>query len=325
MGIRLCAGYSGKMEDLKKLAACPSRLKSVYAGGVDGMFAGGRPLYMGSRKDLGDQVVYAHNHDMKFEVALNAPVNVPEYSDTQWWRALKTYLRELSDLGVDGVIVSQPLVMEAVKTETDMQLIVSTICEVMTARGALYYEKMGADVIIPSMNANMNPDELLLMNRSLKHAKLRIMVNERCLGDCPWRKAHFDQVAERAHNRTYNYDRYFLNCHRMFHREPHLLLANNAIRPEDLVHYENITQDFKIVGRQAPIADTLLRIRAYSEGSFDGNYVRLLVSRLAPHLEIPNKALDGLIEKKWSCSKICSECNHCRKLFEAVGRFVDDA
>lgn len=323
MGIRLCVGYSGKIEDLEQIVNCSSPVGSVYAGGLEGQFAGGRPLYMTSLKALAKQVEFAHRHDVEYEVALNAPAVAPEFSDKQWWREMEAYLHELETLGVDRVIVSHPLIMDLVKARTGMQLVISTICEIMTARAALYYEKMGGDVIIPSMNANMNRDELLRMKHALKHAKLRIMVNERCLGDCPWRKAHFDQVAQRTHNREYAYDRYFLNCHRMFYKEPHLLLTNNAIRPEDLGRYKEITEDFKIVGRQAPVSETLARIRAYGDEQFDGNYVSLIVARLAPHIRIPNKALDGLIEKKFNCSKICDDCGHCRMLFETVGCHTD--
>ena len=319
MDARFCVGYSGKFDDLRKIIAASPKVTSVYTGGLTGRIAGGRPSYMDTFDELARQVGYAHENGVEVELALNAPGNVPDGTDKAWWDNLTRYLTDLEQTGVDSLIVSHPLIMGQIKSKTRLKLSVSTICEIKTARSALYYEKMGGDVIIPSMNANLDMESLRLMKKSLSRAKLRIMVNERCLGDCPWRTAHFSQNSERGSNQTYSYDQYYLNCHRMFYENPWLLLSNNAIRPEDLTHYEDITLDFKIVGRLAPVEDTLARIRAYADGNFDGNFVRLLISQFKNIIHIPNKSLDGLIEKKFTCNKVCDTCQYCKNLFERTG------
>ncbi len=105
----------------------------------------------------------------------------------------------------------------------------------------------------------------------------------------------------------------------MYYRTPHLLLANNAIRPEDIHHYKEITSDFKIVGRMASLEDQIERIKAYDQESFSGNYIQLIISQFTSLINIPNKGLDGLIQKKWSCDKICDNCGHCQRLFKQIG------
>ena len=319
MEARFCIGYSGRFDHLQKIIDASPKVGSVYTGGLTGRIAGGRPSYMETFEELARQVAYAHERGVEVELALNAPGGVPDGTDKDWWGNLTGYLSDLEKTGVDSLIVSHPLLMRQIKSKTRMKLSVSTICEIKTARSALYYEKMGGDVIIPSMNANLDLDALRLMKKSLKRAKLRIMINERCLGDCPWRMAHFFQNSQRDVNRAYSYDQYYLNCHKMFYESPWLLLSNNAVRPEDLSYYEEITSDFKIVGRLAPIEDTLARIKAYSEGTFDGNFVQLLISQFKNVINIPNKSLSGLIEKKFKCDKVCEACGHCRSLFERIG------
>lgn len=319
MDTRFCVGYSGKFDDLKQIIDASSKVTSVYTGGLTGRIAGGRPSYMDTFDELTRQVQFAHLKNVEVELALNAPGGVPDGTDTTWWGNLTRYLADLEKTGVDSLIVSHPLIMAQVKSKTKLKLSVSTVCEITTARSALYYENMGADTIIPSMNANLDLDALRLMKKSLKHAKLRIMINERCLGDCPWRTAHFFQNSERDTNQKYTYDQYYLNCHRMFYENPWMLLSNNAIRPEDLRFYEDIISDFKIVGRLAPIEDTLTRIKAYSEASFNGNFVQLLISQFKKVINIPNKSLEGLIEKKFTCDKVCDACHHCKNLFERIG------
>ncbi|MFC1460887.1 U32 family peptidase [Verrucomicrobiota bacterium] len=314
MNTTFSVGYSGKLDDLKKIIDASDKVKSVYTGGIAGMIAGGRPQYSESLDALSEQIKFAHSKGVSFDVALNAPCGLKDKSDKDWWRSVKEYLKELEARGVDSVTVSHPFLMNLVKSHTEMQITVSTICEIMTARAALYYEELGGDVIVPSMNVNMNPQELRLMSRVLKRARLQIMVNEHCLGDCPWRRFHHSHY---SHSNT-EID-YHLNCKRLFLHNPYLLLTNNAIRPEDIHRYEDITNDFKIVGRLAPIDDLVLRVKAYAEQSFDGNFVKLSDSMLARSVDIPNKQLDGLIQKKFSCSRICRECRYCEELFGQVG------
>ena len=84
--------------------------------------------------------------------------------------------------------------------------------------------------------------------------------------------------------------------------------------------YEDITNDFKIVGRLVPVADTVARVIAYANERWDGNYVALSDSTLAQMIEIPNRMLDGLLEVKWTCSMICDSCGRCVDLFQRIGR-----
>jgi collagenase-like PrtC family protease len=103
--------------------------------------------------------------------------------------------RPRPDLGLETVTVSHPFLMAEVKRHTSLKLSVSTICEIMNARAAEFYEELGADIIIPSMNINTNVNELRTIKKALKNADIRIMVNEHCLRDCPWRRAHHNHFS----------------------------------------------------------------------------------------------------------------------------------
>lgn len=312
----LSVGYSGKLADLKQIINASGKVKSVYTGGVAGLIAGGRPQYVDSLDDLQNQIDYAHARGIAFELAINAPCGLHDKSDKTWWHEVKRYLKEIETRGIDSVTVSHPFIMNEVKAHTNMKITVSTICEVMTARAARYYEDLGGNVIVPSMNINMQPGILASIKASLKRAKLRIMVNEHCLGDCPWRRFHHNHYAHSMREIDYH-----LNCKRMYLRNPFLLLANNVIRPEDIHRYRHITNDFKIVGRLIPPERMLQMIWAYSEEKFDGNFVELCDHLLSRSIFISNEQIKDLIQKKWACSKICDECGYCQKLFERAGHF----
>lgn len=299
-------GYDGVLADLRRILDCSRKVASVYTGGPAGRIGGGRPQHAKTLAGLAPQIEFAHRRGVSFEIAMNAPCGIPDRTDRVWWRRTRDYVRELAALGVDAVIVSHPFLMDLVKTHTRMRVVASTICEVMNARSARWYERLGADVLIPSMNVNKDLAALRAMRRALKTTRLRIMVNEHCLGDCPWRRFHHAHYAHSDSELDYH-----ANCKRAYLKEPWLLLTNSAVRPEDLGRYEGIADEFKIVGRLTPISDLLLRVKAYSEGRFRGNYVRLLDSKLAAELSIPNQVLDGLAGPVRE--------SRCRALWESAG------
>ena len=312
MNKKISVGYSGSEEDMDKLLASSDCLYSIYTGGLAGKIAGGRPHYLKSLDTLAQKCEKAHKIGVKYEIALNAPCGLELKSNKEWWDDIKRYLRELEDCGVDYIIASHPFIMQSVKENTDMKVVASTICEIMTPRAAEYYESLGADVIIPSMNVNFDLETLEVMGNNLKNATLRIMVNEHCLGDCPWRRFHHNHYSH--HNEEFEYH---VNCKTQFLNNPYLLLTNNFIRPEDLKRYEKITCEFKIVGRLTPIDDLIEIVKAYTNESYDGNSVKLFDLGLSKHFYISNASLDQLFEKKAACDKLCHSCRYCMNLWES--------
>lgn len=314
-GKKISVGFSGSSEDLEKILDSSEELYSVYTGGLAGKIAGGRPDYLNALDVLEKNGKLAHARGVKYEIALNAPCGLESKENKPWWEDIISYLKELEACGVDYIIASHPFIMQAVKENTGMQVVASTICEVTTARSAMYYESIGADVIIPSMNANYDMESLERMRDSLQHASLRIMVNEHCLGDCPWRRFHHNHYAH--HNEEFEYH---VNCKSLFYKNPYLMLTNNYIRPEDIHRYEKITNEFKIAGRLKPIDELVKIIQAYSKEEFSGNSVELTDSGLANHFNIPNEQLQGLFDKKIHCNKICKDCGYCIRLWESIKR-----
>lgn len=309
----ISVGYSGKAQDLDLLLDSCKDLYSVYTGGLAGKIAGGRPLYLDSLDTLADNCAKAHKKGVSYEIALNAPCGLESKSNTEWWEKIRSYIRELEQCGVDYIIASHPFIMQTVKEHTNMKVVASTICEIMTGRSASYYEKIGADIIIPSMNVNYNMKALEEIKESLDHAILRIMVNEHCLGDCPWRRFHHNHYSH--HNEEFEYH---VNCKTMFYKNPYLLLTNNYIRPEDIHNYEKLTHQFKVVGRLNPINDLIEIIQAYENESYDGNCVKLFDLSLEKQFNVPNKMLEGLFERKIKCNKLCDKCGNCNRLWNEI-------
>ena len=100
---------------------------------------------------------------------------------------------------------------------------------------------------------------------------MALLVNEACLGNCPWRRFHQNALAH-ADRKGYDLD-YAMSCTNLYEKNPYMMLTNNVVRPEDLKEYEGISDMFKLVGRTTDEETLLKMIHAYSTESYHGNLV----------------------------------------------------
>ncbi len=299
--------------DLERLLETTDRLRCVYTGPPSDLPGGGRKQRSAGLASLADQAALARDRGLRFEVTLNGP-DVASGDDQAWWDPVEARVRELESAGVTGVIVSHPFLLELVKQHTALSVTVSTIAEVKSLRMAHWWVARGADALVPSVELNKDPDALRRLRRHLPDLRITLMVNEHCLGGCPWRAGHY--LCTAAGGRELDYH---LQCKTEFRREPWRVLANNAIRPEDTDRYLGLVDELKILGRTDPIDVLVERIRAYVDGVWPGNYVALLDPNLARYVDVPNPALDGLLRRQWACDFSCEACRYCERLFDAHG------
>lgn len=315
MDFSLSIGFNGNIDDFHKIMDTGAEIESVYSGGVVHMITGGRSQYAQNIDELKKVIFVVKKRGVKYEIALNTSCGLHPKSDHDWWRKIADYIKELEYCGADRIIASHPFIISLVKTKTNMEIVASTICEISEPRMAAYYEELGANIIIPSMNINFNMEKLKKIKNRLKHAKIRIMVNEHCLGDCPWRRFH--------HN-SYSHDNiefdYHINCKKQYLEKPYLFLTNNCIRPEDIHHYFDITKNFKIVGRLVNIDVLAERIVAYKDQRYEKNYINISDEKLSNAIYIPNTALSNLFRMKTTCDFDCNNCNYCIDLYNKVGK-----
>ena len=316
MNYQLSVGFNGKKDTLLKIINSSNKVGDVYTGGLSGKIYGGRFQYEDSYEKIKENIEICHKHGITLSITLNSPSGVPEKSDKIWWDDIANYLCELESIGVDKVICSHPFLISLAKEKTNLIVVASTIAEISNVRSALYYEELGADIIVPSVSINHDLKELILMKDNLQHATLKILVNEVCLGNCPYRRFHHAHLSK-ANHRNYDID-YTSSCTKKYLDNPYLFLTNNVIRPEDLKLYEGICDNFKLVGRT--IEDDILvnMIKAYGNEYYDGNLLDILDNRFQRVINIPNNKLNELIYKKMKCDKNCAKCGYCKDLYTTI-------
>ncbi len=316
MNYTLSVGFNGDTELLKRMMSEENKIGTLYTGGYLKNVSSGRYQHNDSREGLEELVKQVHSYGVRIAITLNSPCNVPPLSDKIWWKRMEDYLKELEGIGVDTVIIAHPFVMNLAKEKTNMCVATSIVCDVDTPRGALYYENMGADIIVPSASINYEIDMLREIKKNLKTAKLAIIANEACLGNCPWRRFHQNALSH-ADKPGYDVD-YAMSCSGLYLSNPHMTLTNNVIRPEDLNHYEGITDMFKLVGRTTD-DDTLCNmISAYSKAKYVGNLMEIIDKGFSKKINLPNNKLNDLFDHKQKCKKNCQNCTWCKSLYESI-------
>ena len=321
MKYTLSVGFNGDIELLKEiLSDSQNKIETIYTGGFWRGVSSGRFQFSDDVETLKNIIKIAHSYNVKVAITMNSPCNVKPKEDKEWWNNLKEYMIELENVGVDSVIVAHPFIMEIVKKYTNLELIASIICDITSVRSALYYERMGADVIVPSSSINYDLKLLKDIKENLKKARIKLLVNEPCLGNCPWRKFHYNAVCH-ADKKGYDKD-YIEKCTGLYKEQPYYMLTNNVVRPEDLKNYEGICDYFKLVGRTTDSVTLSKMVKAYSTEQYKGNLNDIVDKRFSQMINLPNEKLNGFFEHKSKCLKNCLNCNYCKELYKKISKGV---
>lgn len=319
MEYKLSVGFNGDLDLLEKMYMDKvNKIGTLYTGGYLKEVTSGRYQHSKNEQELERIVEAVHDKNARLAVTLNSPCNVPPLSEKQWWENVKNYLKHLESIGVDTAIIAHPFIMALAKENTNLSVAASIICDVNTPRGALYYEDMGADVIVPSSSINYDLEQLKQIKANLKKSKLALLVNEACLGNCPWRRFHQNALSH-ADRKGYDLD-YAMSCTSLYEKNPYTMLTNNVVRPEDLKEYEGISDMFKLVGRTTDEETLLKMIHAYSTESYRGNLVEIVDKGFSEFINLPNDQLDSLFAQKSRCIKNCQNCSKCKTLYRKINR-----
>ena len=137
------------MTELLAPAGSMEALKAAVAKGCDAIYLGmqkfGARAYSSNfdSEALKEAVEYAHLRDVKIYVTMNTIVFEDELSD------MKKQLRQLNEIGADGVIVQDPAVFDyAAENFADMEVHCSTQMGIDDEEGSLLCKELGADRVV---------------------------------------------------------------------------------------------------------------------------------------------------------------------------------
>jgi collagenase-like PrtC family protease len=308
------------------------RIGEIYLSVENSRWGSGRSyVYEVGFDGLAGQAAYAGQRGVSLSLAFNTVCLGRRKFTGDFMEDFRRLLREARASGIGAIILSDPFLMEAAKREMPgMAVIVSVFAEAASENRLLFYNHLGADRIIIPHELNRDLPMLERFAR-LSRAPLEVILNLGCSHYCPWADAHSTftghfcgDVREEVVG-----DCYTTLCNYRKLARPWEVLSQDWIRPEDVHRYEDIgISYFKIAGRATSTSWIIRTANAYLDRSWDGS-LRELISPYYPFTDrmpggkspfapIPNKALDGVMDRLYACGHRCGGCGVCREIFRQI-------
>lgn len=131
------------------------RLKTAFLYGADACYIGGREFSLRanaknfSNDEIKEAVNYAHSLGKKIYVT----VNIVFHNENM--DGIVNYLKFLSSVEVDAIIVSDPFIIDIVKDNNiNLSIHISTQYSVLNTEAALFFEEMGVERVVLAREAS---------------------------------------------------------------------------------------------------------------------------------------------------------------------------
>ncbi|MFC1847173.1 U32 family peptidase [Chloroflexota bacterium] len=326
-GLEFSVPYNNDPETLTELFKLKGLngncIREVYLSGPQQYSAAGRIVEEMDEVKFVSIVNRIHKEGLRVNLIMN-----PTCEGTEWYKAdtIKAKIdfinRMHSDYGVEAVTIANPIyVREVRKRIPGIEICASVLADIDCVQRAAIFTEAGANIITP--DANINRDlKLLKRIKEITNTKIKLMVNEGCLYKCPFRKFHFNYISHKSKNLgDIEDDVFFFNCSRVTANDHTQILKSGWIRPEDTSKYSEITNSFKIVGRERTGSLVIRATKAYLNESWDGDLLDIMCSSLnkygldfGAHLYNKSLSVNGFFEKITSCDRSCANCSFCDNL-----------
>lgn len=238
-----------------------------------------------------------------------------------FFTGILNYIKKLRDVGLKSVVVTNPIYIGMIKKEiNDIRIESSVNCYVMTVEHALYLRDLGVDVL--TINRDINRDIPLIKDiKNKTNLKIRMMLNEGCISNCPYRFTHYNYLSggfklpERPIEGVF-WDKF---CIAIYLKNPLKVFRIPFIPPEALSYYEQFIDYYKLSTRIFSTERIELCLKAYIDKHFSGNLLSILDCPGLSYFEYIDYDIlkkNNFLEKMFNCSLKCKRCNYCNVLFK---------
>ena len=284
---------SRKKVELLAPAGSLEKLRWAILYGADAVYIGGLNYSLRanaknfSLDEIKEGVSFAHENNCKVYVTINIVFHNEDTKD------LLSYLKQLEKIGVDAIIISDPLVIDLVKKNNiKLALHLSTQASVLNKDALKYYEKLGVERIVLARECSKTDIEDIIKNTNIEiecfmHGAMCTNISGRCVLS--------NYFTNRDANRggccqvcRFNFNLYDKDKNKLSVED------NFSIAPKDLSLVEYLSdmidigvKSFKLEGRMrsiyyiATVVSTYRRlIDMYLSGKIDDKYVKKAIKIL---------------------------------------------
>ena len=303
-----------------------------YQGNLEGFYFPIPRSYLGSGRDIQEPKDYSKQIEkiikkcrlmnITSQLLLNATYEGKEGLGESFFTHILKYIQHLRSLGLQSVVVTNPLYIPRIKSEIkDIRIESSVNCYVKTPEHALYLKDLGVEVITIDRDINRNIALIGEIKRKTG-LKIRMMLNEGCVSNCPYRVLHYNYLSEGKKSLSKKIMRgVFLDkfCFDIYMKDPLKIFHVPFVPPEAVKFYQNCVDYYKLSTRVFPTWRIKLCLDAYIKGRFTGNLLWLLDSPGISYFKYVDYR--ELLKKKFfkmmsECELNCAECGYCAELFK---------
>jgi len=264
------------------------RIKTLYGKLKNDGLPGGRASTVVAdftHDDLEKYVAECKKAGLSFNYLMNPLCMGQRELDPKEARSLRENLHKIYDLGIREFTVNSPLMLKYLKNEfSDVSVTLGLYAYPVSLQQIQTWVNWGADEITLDHSFNRN---FKLLEKTLRiykdtNVSLRVIANNLCLKECPFRVAH-GSFTSHSDMTGFVMDYYLINCAYRKISNPNLIMTGEWIRPDDLHFYEDLCEktgnkkfSFKLVDRTRSTDFILTVVKAYLDGRYDGNLVDIL-------------------------------------------------
>lgn len=309
-------------------------LLNVYEDNIEAIYFPIPEQYLGSGRDIPQNSSYPNeipelinkcaSLNIKSQLLLNATCEGKSGLEKKLFSKIIDYIQRLKSLGLGSVIVTNPVYISEIKKQIKGITIESSVnCYVKTVEHAWYLKDLGVDILTIDRDINRNIP-LIKEIKKKTGLKIRILLNEGCLRNCPFRNMHYNYLSHGGPNHNRLIDNIFRSkfCIKIYLKNPAKVFSIPFIPPEALKYYANFIDYYKLSTRVFPTPRIESCLKAYINQDFNGNLLKILDSPGLSYFSFINYnelKKNNFFERIIKCNNNCDGCNYCSKLVhEAV-------
>ena len=264
--------------------------------------------------------------NIKSQILLNPLYEGKAGLSRHFFNKIIRYLKKLQDSGLSSVVVVNPVYISRIRKELPDIIIESSVnCFVRTVEHALYLKGLGVDIITIDRDINRNiPLIKDIKNRT--GLEIRIMLNEGCLSNCPYRIMHYNYLSAFHNSMRSKRDKKIIKgvfydkfCIEIYKKNPLKIFRIPFIPPEAVAQYAPFADYYKLSTRTFSTAGIETCLKAYIEENFRGNLLSLLDCpglSFFEYVHYDTLKNNNFFKRMLNCTLGCNSCAFCDSLFK---------
>ena len=328
--MKFSIGYNYDIKCLDLLSRYKKNIEAFYFPIPSQYLGSGRWTKQSDRyiKEIPLIIKKCKNLKIRSQLLLNASCGGAIALESSFFFKIIAYIKKLRILGLDSVVVANPIYIPEIRKQIkDITIESSVNCYVKTVEHALYMKRLGIDVLTIDRDINRN---IALIKEIKKRTglKIRILLNEGCLRNCPFRQQHFNFIAHKGSTANKNTKQAEIIggnfaekwCMHILSKTPEVIFSSPFIPPDSLKYYTSFVDFFKLATRTFTTSNIEQMLKAYTSRKFKGNLTSLLACLgmfpFFKYIDYEILQKSNFFKRMLKCTDDCKECNYCRKLID---------